>query len=506
MHILLAVTLALAAPVPTEDAGVARAKAIAPLLDGQAYAVLRADFTKTDAEALLTMLADLGLIEPAEAKALKNDAGKWVGAFTKAGGKELYFVLSATPGPAAYFAAVPLGDGADATALTQLLGDTLAPPGPREKVGNLLVAGDKATLEQVSKLKPSENAELAKAFVTTGDGAVQIILLSPARLALAIAKIDKEMAPMARSIARVISKNLNKGITWTAIGVDLAPKRAVRLTVQTADAEAARTLVPDLAEVVRLLGDKQDGLDALSEFDKIAGRLAPTVSVDRLVLTLDDKDTVTALQPVLRRGIELAALTRSSSNLKRITIGAHQHHDALGTLPAVANFDKAGKPLLSWRVHLLPYIGEGPLYKEFHLDEPWDSQHNKKLIARMPAVYAVLNPVINAAGKTVLLAPTGKNTCWQGGKRGLQLTQIPDGTSNTIFLVLADNAHAVEWTKPDDLKIDPAKPHDGLGRQSGRFVVVTADGALHLLKTTISKETLKNAFDPADGNVLGNDW
>src|SRR5258708_15558867 len=143
---------------------------------------------------------------------------------------------------------------------------------------------------------------------------------------------------------------------------------------------------------------------------------------------------------------------------------------------------RGGKPGLSWGVQLLPYLGEQKVYKEFHLDEPWDSEHNKQLIARMPAVYAGLSPALNAAGKTVFLAPTGKNTCWPGGRKGLQLLQITDGMSNTILLLVADKAHAVEWTKPDDLTIDPAKPHEGLGRHAGRFLFATADGAVRLVK------------------------
>lgn len=84
-------------------------------------------------------------------------------------------------------------------------------------------------------------------------------------------------------------------------------------------------------------------------------------------------------------------------NLKALALAMHNYHAAKGQFPPAAVTDRAGKPLLSWRVLLLPYL-EGQnapsLYKEFRLNEPWDSPHNKKLLARMPAVFA---PV---AGKT----------------------------------------------------------------------------------------------------------
>src|SRR5438045_1511259 len=73
----------------------------------------------------------------------------------------------------------------------------------------------------------------------------------------------------------------------------------------------------------------------------------------------------------------------SSNNLKQIALAFHSFHDTYGGMPAAAICDKAGKPLLSWRVAILPWIEEGALYKQFKLDEPWDSKHNKALLKKM---------------------------------------------------------------------------------------------------------------------------
>jgi len=37
---------------------------------------------------------------------------------------------------------------------------------------------------------------------------------------------------------------------------------------------------------------------------------------------------------------------------------------------------------------ILPYIEQNNLYQQFHLDEPWDSEHNQKLMQQMPKTYA----------------------------------------------------------------------------------------------------------------------
>ena len=86
------------------------------------------------------------------------------------------------------------------------------------------------------------------------------------------------------------------------------------------------------------------------------------------------------------------------NNEKQIALAMHNYHAANDHLPPAAIKDKAGKPLLSWRVAILPYLEQAALYNKFHLDEPWDSPHNKALIASMPAVYACPEPADRGRG------------------------------------------------------------------------------------------------------------
>jgi RNA polymerase sigma factor (sigma-70 family) len=81
-----------------------------------------------------------------------------------------------------------------------------------------------------------------------------------------------------------------------------------------------------------------------------------------------------------------AQRARSMNNLKQILLAMHNYHDANGNMPHDIT-DKDGKPMLSWRVAILPYIEQDNLFKQFKLDEPWDSDHNKKLLALMPSTY-----------------------------------------------------------------------------------------------------------------------
>src|SRR5437879_3383271 len=87
---------------------------------------------------------------------------------------------------------------------------------------------------------------------------------------------------------------------------------------------------------------------------------------------------------------ELNQRRASQNNLKQIGLAVHNYHDVNGKLPTDV-VDSNGKRLLSWRVLILPYIEQNNLYKQFKLDEAWDSDQNKKLLAKIPHNY--ISPV-----------------------------------------------------------------------------------------------------------------
>lgn len=182
----------------------------------------------------------------------------------------------------------------------------------------------------------------------------------------------------------------------------------------------------------------------------------------------------------------------SMNNLKQIALAMLMNTQAHGTFPPAFTADKAtGKPLLSWRVAMLPYLDGDSLYKEFHLDEPWDSEHNKKLIARMPSVYRSPGSA-GKPGTTRYLTLRHTDSAFPG-KEAVTPAQITHGMSNTILVVEADEAHAVVWTKPDDLEFDPKKPGTGLTGQPMRgFNAAFCDGSVRFIQDSIDTEFLQD--------------
>jgi prepilin-type processing-associated H-X9-DG protein len=197
-----------------------------------------------------------------------------------------------------------------------------------------------------------------------------------------------------------------------------------------------------------------------------------------------------------------ARRAQSTNNLKQIGLGLLTYESARGTYPPAYTADKNGKPLLSWRVLILPYVEGDGLYKEFHLDEPWDSPHNKKLISRMPSVYRNPNSTVGGQWKTNYLTVRGKDTIFSGAK-GTKIADVTDGTSNTIMTVEVPDDKAVIWTKPDDFEYDEELPMKGLlGGQPGGFNVGFADGSVRLIPASIKPETLKSLFTRNDGEAI----
>jgi hypothetical protein len=208
--------------------------------------------------------------------------------------------------------------------------------------------------------------------------------------------------------------------------------------------------------------------------------------------------------------VRLARLRkRSERNLKEIGIALHNFHDTYRQLPPAAILDKNGKPMLSWRVLILPFIEQEALYRQFRLNEPWDSPHNKKLLEKMPKIYAPVGVKTKEPHATFYQAITGPDAAWptvrnQNHPWGASGARFPasfqDGTSNTIWLVEA--GEAVPWTKPDDVPYDAKKalPRFG-GLFKEGFHVGFADGSVRFIRR-VDDVTLRALITPRGAEVV----
>jgi hypothetical protein len=213
---------------------------------------------------------------------------------------------------------------------------------------------------------------------------------------------------------------------------------------------------------------------------------------------------VALLLPAVQQAREAARRTQSRNNLKQIALAMHNHHDTFNGFPARVIADSDGKPGLSWRVKILPFIDQGALYNQFHLDEPWDSDHNIQLVKQIPPVYTnPNNPELSAEGKTRYVIPEGDGFLFDEDE-GPNIRNITDGTSNTIMCLEVEPDHAVIWSAPDDFEVDVNDILNGLrNARTGGFHATLADGSVRFISANIDVNTLLALFTKAGGEAIG---
>lgn len=247
----------------------------------------------------------------------------------------------------------------------------------------------------------------------------------------------------------------------------------------------------ETAAALPLLTELVDGAELAAVGDSLTLTVARPEHLD---------DLPKALEPALKQARAAAERNQQRNSLKQVGLAMHNFHDVYQHFPAL---DGGGAPDpkqgLSWRVHLLPFLDQAELYNEFKLDEAWDSEHNKGLIARMPAIFGT-----DPEGKTRLHVFTGGGAPFQNGE-GVKIQEITDGTSNTIMVVEAGAETAEIWTKPGGLEFDPDSPLQCLGTLTGGgFNVLMMDGSVKFISEQIDRNVFRNLVQHADGNPLQN--
>jgi hypothetical protein len=193
-----------------------------------------------------------------------------------------------------------------------------------------------------------------------------------------------------------------------------------------------------------------------------------------------------------------SATVRTIAQLERIADALADYHAMVGSLPPAYSTDGIGTPLLSWRVLILPFLGEQALFDQFDLTKPWDDPVNLPLVDQMPQAYfGPRDPIGQPFTRYAGIA--GPGTIFEG-PTGIAFGDIPDGLDRTAMV--AETSARIPWTKPEDIDgTVPPVPGDGFfdARRCGPFV--TPDGSVLIVDLTSPPALLANFFQRADGNA-----
>jgi len=307
-------------------------------------------------------------------------------------------------------------------------------------------------------------------------------------------------------LAAVLPPVVGCGITGEST-LDAMKRRAkARADAVKADEEHAKQRIAKAAKNVVKTPAQDDEIAASpgpAEKTPAAGEKSKTVATKKVVKTpntvadtakeASDGNLNAAARPPIpvKPDPPLSDIQRrnkSAANLEQIIGALNKYARERGTYPTQAIAGKRlGKPLLSWRVAILPYLGLTEFYQQFRVHEPWDSPHNIELLPYIPAVY--VSPE-RCDDKTNYLAPHGPGTAWDG-IRGKDPLSFADGADTTLVVLEADDAAAVPWTKPEDLPTNEGKTKSRLGKLRGEgFLAAFGSGYVALIHNQVTEGQL----------------
>jgi hypothetical protein len=447
-----------------------------------------------------------GVLEAGEIDEAKVGIVAWVEALRGAGAEALYVLVDPMDLPGLPVVVVPLAEGSDGEAIGRILcGDAEGEPPVAWPtcaiIRGAVFAGSDAALERIQAAGATPRPELDEAFAASGDGPARLLIVPSTNQR----RVIEELMPrLPESFGGLETAPITRGMRWAVLGLETEPGVRLRGIIQSSDAGVAGDLAGEFREAMSRLGKGLRDDQSMSAFVSNLERIEIEGAGDRLVLAADLEQAGELVGAPVRKARAEAKRSRSMNTMKTFGLAMHNYaFNQKSTFPPAYTVDEGGKPLLSWRVHILPYIEQKSLYDEFHLDEPWDSPHNAALIGRMPELYR--GPGVSEEGMTNYLVPRGRDTIFPGAE-GVTLKEILDGTSFTLLVVEANPAHAVVWTKPDDWEVDEgADPGTLLGNHPGGFVAGFADGSARFIREALGPELLKALTTISGGEVISTD-
>lgn len=210
------------------------------------------------------------------------------------------------------------------------------------------------------------------------------------------------------------------------------------------------------------------------------------------------------LLPAQRRARPAAKRTQCKNNIKQIGLALHNYHDHYGTFPPAYTVDADGKRLHSWRTLILPYLDQTPLYNKIDLSKAWDDPVNMAEFdqAHVHAYRCPSSP--GPSTHTSYMVPIGAHTCFPGAV-SKSMSEITDGTSNSVMVIEVDSEKSVPWMSPTDvdeqflLSLGPKSKVS----HTGGLNTLLADGSVRFLSFNLDQNVRRALMTIDAGDTVG---
>lgn len=331
----------------------------------------------------------------------------------------------------------------------------------------------------------SKRPELTAALQQSEGAMISVILGIRENLAQSVASAWPDRLPDASPV-QVAPNQLMADVRSATLSLSVDPAVQMQLTVACRDASAAERVQAELDGICDTLNVQLESALVDNGSGVAYTPTGPQLSHLAGMLTAAIRENARKMQV--------------SNDLKQLILAFHNFQQKYGGFVPRMTVSQDGKPLLSWRVHLLPFIERNDLYQRFHLDEPWDSPHNAALIPEIPQVYVTAGGDSVERGRTCVQAPMMRDSYWSGNSKEWQtFLQLSDSTE-TICFVVAPPSRSVIWTKPDDLLVDADKPIVSLFSNRDAVPIARFNGSVITLLSEVTPESLRSQLTHASGD------
>lgn len=318
-------------------------------------------------------------------------------------------------------------------------------------------------------------------------------------------------------------RDIDDGTPETIAIVEAAPDQAVPWT-------APLDIAFDPSQPLKAFGDFDSGEIQAAPFHWRSFLLSADLSPEDFSAMVthqgDELPAISRLKAIeeRRRGTLVSGYGKSNRlqaideyhRLRAISFGMLHYCQIEGSLPVdpenaryTGYFGDDGRPQLSWRVHILPYMGEEVLFSRFNLDEPWNSENNLPLLDEMPAIFRHPDDP-HDSHRTRLQTFDGSNSSWIFSRSSGLLTPVKDASDTSAYTILAVETGpevAVEWTKPNDVEFDPQRLHEFLGTLPGDILsFVATNGQFKQLKLTVQEALVAAMVTPNGGEDINSPY
>lgn len=500
------------------------AQHVAPFLDEQTYAVIHAKLTAEDIKGVLNYAVDnLQVPMPDEQRKMApiaidgffGTAAMLMGEPSEGFALEGFVILTTADIPEPYPIFVfPMPDEANAESLNDFLenspfiqsfGDLNSSLSGGSLALEMSRAG--AISQRLESMEPFARPDILALLRQSNEGNVRFVFSPPPYWRKVIADLNPTLPKVWGGGP---GTSLSEGVQSLTVDLSISEKPWGKATVVSSSPEHAASFVATYQAFLGWVGEQRDTQRILSpeEYEQLKQLLMPTTDGVVTTLEINEKNgKLGHLVEMIKGLIEAERTDRASldavEKMRRLVVAFLDERNTLRLWREQSFTDDEGRLCVSWRVRLLPWIGNcGEVGNKLHADKPWDGEHNKPLLDQMPPIFsqspgeqaeAPLEP-----GMTRFVIVDDPVTFFSAQQHGGDGSGAPNPVRP--MFVQVNRESAVPWTKPDVLELDPDAIEELFNMIRGQetLVVAYSDGHVERRSVPENVEELRELLRSAE--------